>query len=145
MSRSAEMPFSLSRTPTASMISLLISPSSPLILEQVAAVDVRVRDRDDAAVRGQRDLFVGRADELARKALLAVAGLAQAHPGALAEVAPEVLRLGERATRAGRGDLEPEVREQVAQVSGHPLAQRDVHPAGAVDHEAKALGRHLLA
>src|SRR3954447_25490076 len=145
MSRSAEMPFSLSRTPTASMISLLISPSSPLVLEQIAAVDVRVRDRHDPAVGGQRDLVFTRAHQLAAEALVAVTGLGQADPDAAAEVAPEVLGLGQRALRARRRHLEPVVREQVAEVSGHALAQRDVHPAGAVDHETQALGRHLLA
>src|SRR3954449_10121374 len=105
MRRSAEIPFSLSRTPTASTISLLISVL-PLILDQVAAVDVGVRDGHHAAVGGQRDLVVARSHQLAGEALVAVAGLAHADAGAPAEVLAEVVGLRERALGAGRGHLQ---------------------------------------
>src|SRR3954469_10514891 len=65
ISRSAEMPFSRSSTWTASMISLDI----PSPLQQVAAVDLGVRDRDDPGVGGDCDLVVARADQLAGEAL----------------------------------------------------------------------------
>src|SRR4051794_31529338 len=62
--RSDEMPFSRSRTWTASTISLDI----PSVLQQVAPVDVRVRDRHDPAVRGYGHLFVARSHELSGEA-----------------------------------------------------------------------------
>src|SRR5919202_5736962 len=63
--RSAEMPFSRSRTWTASTISLDMRSA----LQQVAAVDLGVRDRHDAAVGGDGDVGVARPHELAGEAL----------------------------------------------------------------------------
>src|SRR4051812_19785498 len=77
------MPFSRSSTWTASTISLDI-PSS---LQQVAALDVGVRDRDNPVVGGDGHLAVGRADQLAGEAL-----------------APAVLSLGAHARAARRSD-----------------------------------------
>src|SRR3954449_570075 len=64
MRRSAEMPFSRSSTWTASIISLDIRSS----LQQVAAVDLGVRDRDDPRVGRDRHLVVTCSDQLAREA-----------------------------------------------------------------------------
>src|SRR3954452_9199391 len=102
MSRSAEMPFSRSSTWTASTISLDMLSA----LQQVAAVDVGVRDRHDPVVGGDGDLVVARADQLAREALASAVVLACAHAGAAADVAPVVVRLGERALRPRGGNLQ---------------------------------------
>src|SRR5215211_1992438 len=99
------MPFSRSRTWTASTISF----DMVLALQQVASLDVGVRDRDDAVVGGDRHRVVGRPDELAREALLAAVLVARAHARTTADVAAEVVRLGERALGPGRGDLEPDL------------------------------------
>src|SRR5918997_3939589 len=64
ISRSEEIPFSRSRTWTASTISFDIA----LALQQVASLDVGVRDRDDARVGGDRHLVLRGADELPREA-----------------------------------------------------------------------------
>src|SRR3954451_10359599 len=102
MSRSAEMPFSRSRTSTASTISLDMRSA----LQQVAAVDVGVGDRHDPGVGGDRDLVVAGADQLAGEALAPAVILARAHPRLAAQVATEVIGLGERALGSRRGDLE---------------------------------------
>src|SRR3982751_1980020 len=98
MRRSAEMPFSRSSTWTASTISLDIR--SPL--QQVAAVDLGVGDRDDPRVGGDGHLVVARADELPGEALVAAVLLARAHPRATTDVAAEVVGLRQRPLRAGR-------------------------------------------
>src|SRR3954470_23541731 len=98
MRRSAEMPFSRSRTWTASTISLDMRSS----LQQVAAVDLGVRDRDDPCVGRDGDLPVARADELAGEALSAAVVLARAHPRPLADEAAKVLGLRQRALGTGR-------------------------------------------
>src|SRR3954463_11591155 len=103
MSRSAEIPFSRSSTWTASTISLDIRSA----LQQVAAVDVGVRDRHDPGVGGDGDLLVARADQLAGEALAPAVLVTGAHPRAAADVAPVVVRLRERALGSRRGDLEP--------------------------------------
>ena len=54
---------------------------------------------------------------------------------ALADEAPEVLGLGERALGAGRGDLERVLGEQVGQVLGDALAGGQVDAARTVDRE----------
>src|SRR3954447_18661447 len=131
MSRSAEMPFSRSRTWTASTISLDIRSA----LQQVAAVDVGVGDRDDPSVGSDRHLGLARADQLAREASAAAVLLACAHARPTTDVAPEVVRLGERTLGAGRADLEARLHEDVAQVTRHALAELEVDPARAVDHE----------
>src|SRR5829696_3567704 len=102
MRRSAEMPFSRSSTWTASTISLDIRSA----LQQVAAIDLGVGDRDNTGVGGDGHLVVGRADQLAGEALAAAVVAAGAHARAAADVAPEVIRLGERALRPRRGNLE---------------------------------------
>jgi hypothetical protein len=76
---------------------------------------------------------------------VSVARLAQPHARAPADEAPEVVRLGERPLRPRGRHLEPVVHEQVAQVRGDPLAQRQIHPARVVDEQAQPLGPHLLA
>src|SRR5947207_14042595 len=62
MSFSGSMPFSRA---SACMASRISRDTACLVLEQVGAVDVRVRDRDHAAVGGERDLLLGGPDELA--------------------------------------------------------------------------------
>src|SRR5436305_3556892 len=98
MRRSEEMPFSRSRTSTASTISLDI----PSALQQVASVDVRIRDRHDPAVRGDGDLVVARPHQLAREARAPVVLLAGAYASATTYEAAEVVRLRERALGSGR-------------------------------------------
>src|SRR4051795_6743861 len=102
MRRSEEIPFSRSRTRTASRISLLMRSA----LQQVASIDFRVRDRHDARVRRHRDLAVARADQLARESLAPVVLVSRADARAAPDEAAEMLWLGERALRAGRRDLE---------------------------------------
>src|SRR3954468_11275296 len=102
MRRSAEMPFSRSSTWTASTISLDIRSA----LQQVAAIDVGVRDRHDPVVGGDGYSLVVRPDELAREALASVVRLAGTHARTASEITTEVIRLGQRALRSGRRDLE---------------------------------------
>src|ERR1700748_1372899 len=73
--RSEEIPFSRSRTRTASRISLLMRSA----LHQVASVDLRIRDRDDPGIRRHRHLAVARANELAREGLALAVVVAHAH------------------------------------------------------------------
>src|SRR5436309_2155169 len=112
------MPFSRSSTWTASVISLDIRSA----IQQVAAVDVGVGDRDHPRVGCDGHLGVGRADELSCEALVAAAFLARAYARAAADVAAEVLGLRQRALGAGRGHLETGLLQQVAQVRRHALA-----------------------
>src|SRR3954463_10512459 len=102
MRRSEEIPFSRSRTRTASKISLLMRSA----LQQVASVDVRVRDRHDPVVGRHRYLAVARAHELACESPAPVVVLAGAHARLPADEAAKVLRLCERTLRPRRGDLE---------------------------------------
>src|SRR5918997_3038712 len=92
ISRSEEIPFSRSRTWTASTISFDIA----LSLQQVASLDVAVRDRDDAAVGGDRHGILRGADELPREALVPAVLLAGAHARAPTHEAAEGVRLGQR-------------------------------------------------
>src|SRR3954469_4592790 len=87
MRRSAEMPFSRSSTWTASIISLDIRSS----LQQVAAVDLGVGDRDDPRVGGDGHLIVAGADELPCEASATAVVHARAHACAASDVAAEVL------------------------------------------------------
>src|SRR3954471_5035640 len=89
ISRSDEIPFSRSRTRTASRISLLMRSA----LQQVASIDFRVRDRHDARVCRHRDLAVARADKLARQGLASVVVVTRAHARAASDEAAEVLWL----------------------------------------------------
>src|SRR4051812_30482522 len=125
------MPFSRSRTWTASTISLDMWSA----LQQVAAIDVGVRDRDDPRVGCDGDSLVVRPDQLAREAPPPAVLLVGAHASAPAEEAAEVLRLRQRTLQPGRGDLQPGVGEHVAEVARHALAQVEVDAARAVDHE----------
>src|SRR5919197_75008 len=84
--RSEEMPFSRSRTRTASRISLLMRSA----LQQVGSIHVRVRDRHDPGVGGHGDLVVSRADQLARKRRTSPVLLARAHARTTADEAAEV-------------------------------------------------------
>src|SRR4051794_11665748 len=131
MRRSAEMPFSRSSTWTASVISLDICSS----LQEVAAVDVGVRDRDDPRVGGDGDLRVARADKLPGEALTAAVVLERAYARATTDVAAEVLGLRQRTLGTGRRHLEPGLLEQIAQVTRDALARRQRHALGRVDHE----------
>ena len=115
ISRSAEIPFSRSRTCTASTISrdIALPPStagpkascraahhgSLSVRQEVAAVDVDVGDRHDPGVGGHRDLLIGGAHQLAGERGVPVTRLARANPGAAADEATEVVGLGERAAR----------------------------------------------
>src|SRR5947208_1847787 len=125
------MRFSRSSTWTGSTISLDI----PSPLQQVAAVDVGVGDRDDPPVGGDGDSFVCRADELPGEAPAAPVFLARTYARATADVLAVVLRLRQRTLRAGRRDLEPRLLQQVAQVARHALAGRERHALGRVDDE----------
>src|SRR4051794_35844705 len=120
MRRSAEMPFSRSSTWTASIISLDIRSS----LQQVAAVDLGVGDRDDPRVGRDRHLVVRGADELACEASAAAVVLVRGYLNARAasKELPKVIGLGQRALRARRRHLEASLLKQVAQVSRDALA-----------------------
>src|SRR3954447_4343460 len=100
MSLSAEIPFSRSSTPTASTISLdiclLPTPWARRLFQQVAAIDLRVRDRHDAIARGHGDLFVRGSDQLTGEAPVPIAGLARAHAGPTTQEAAVVVGLGQR-------------------------------------------------
>src|SRR3954447_27077044 len=102
------MPFSRSSAWTASTISLDIRSS----LQQVAAVDLGVWDRDDPRVGRDRHLGVAGADQLPGEAPAAAVVLTRAHTRAAADVAAEVLGLGERALGTRRGNLEAGLHEQ---------------------------------
>src|SRR5437763_3456557 len=134
------MPFSRSRTWTASTISLDIR--SPL--QQVAAIDVGVGDRDDPRVGGDGDLAVTRTDQLAREAPAAAHILARAHARATTDEAAVVVRLRQRPLGTGRGDLKPRFEEQVAQVVGYPLAHLEIHSRRMIDHEPQGARVRLL-
>src|SRR3954454_25346395 len=101
MRRSAEMPFSRSSTWTASIISLDIASS----LQQVAAVDLGVGDRDDPRIGRDRHLVVARADELSRETSAAALVLVRAYARTTSDVAAEVLGLCQRTLRARRRHL----------------------------------------
>src|SRR5215213_2725839 len=137
------MPFSRSRFWTASTISLLTwssknaSKSSALRLRrrlrhEARAANPLVRDRDRAPVRGQRHAPVVRADQLALEVPAALDRLAGPNPDAAAEVAPEVVELGQRPLGARRGDLDGVLAQQVTQVMRHARAQLEVDSPGTV-------------
>src|SRR3954469_18984935 len=125
--RSAEMPFSRSSTWTASTISLDIRSA----LQQVAAVDLGVGDRDDPGVGGDGYLGIAGADQLAGEGLAATVLVARADACATADEAPEVIRLGERALGSRRGNLQARLEKKVAQVTRDALAQLQVDAAWA--------------
>ena len=65
--------------------------------------------------------------------------LARAHARAAPEEAAEVVRLGQRALGPGRGHLERVLAQQVAQVLGDPLAEREIDPVRVVDRTSVSL------
>src|SRR3954447_10833561 len=67
---------------------------------------------------------------------MAVLGVAGAHAGLAADVAPEVLGLGERALRAGARDLERVLLADVRQMVGDALAEIQRDALRMVDEEA---------
>ena len=94
----------------------------------------------------QRDLdtvLVGGGDR-AGEVLLPLQRLPGANTHPPAEEPAEVLGLGQRPLRAGRGDLERVVDQQVAQLVGHPLAEPQVDPVGVIDEEPQAVGSRVL-
>src|SRR4051794_10272935 len=97
------MPFSRASAPMASRISRDIVG---LLLDEVGAGDVVVRDGDNPGGGGDRHLGIRGADELAGEGMVAVAAGAGAHAGAPAEVATEVVGLGQGALGTVAGDLE---------------------------------------
>src|SRR3954471_959504 len=125
------MPFSRPRTRTASTISCDMSSVS----QQVRAVDVRVRDRDDAGVGGDRDPVVGRAEELPGERRVAVVLSARPHAGAPADVAAEMVWLGQGAAWARRGDLERVLLAHGGEVVGHALAKLERDTLGMIDEQ----------
>src|SRR5918994_1337633 len=100
MSFSSEMPFSRASARTASTISCDIA----LLPHEVRSLDVDVGNRHYACVGGDRDRVVGGAQQLAGEAVTAFVPAAGADASAAADVAAEVVGLGQRALRAGRGD-----------------------------------------
>src|SRR3954451_19162724 len=113
------MPFSRACAPIASRISRLMR----LLLDQVGTVYVGVGDLHDPAVGGQDDLALARADELAGEAAVPVVRLARAHLRAAADVAAEVIGLGERPLATGRGDLQAMALADGLELVGHALAE----------------------
>src|SRR3954471_20387461 len=98
------MPFSRPRVFTASTISAdMVSVS-----HEIRTVDVGVGDRDDAAVRSHGHRVVGRVDEFAGEGPGGGGGSLAARTDLRppAEIAAEVLGLGERALRPRARDLE---------------------------------------
>ena len=55
----------------------------------------------------------------------------------LPEEATVVIRLRQRPGRPGRGHLDRVVAQQVAQMAGHPRAERVVHPTLAIQEDAQ--------
>src|SRR5215210_2465807 len=105
-------------------------------------MDLGVGDGDHAGVRGDGDLGVRGAHELAGEAPAAVViGVGGTYPdaGAAAEVAAEVLGLGERALRPRRRDLERVLLADLAEVLRHALAEVERDALGVVDEQADAV------
>src|SRR5215207_10047682 len=97
MSFSSEMPFSRARARTASTISCDIA----LVPHEVRSLDVGVGDRHHAGVGGDGHHVVGGAEQLAGEAGVPVLAAARPDARAPAEIAAEVVRLGQRALRLG--------------------------------------------
>src|SRR5918999_703806 len=113
------MPFSRASMRTASTISCDIA----LVPQEVRTVDVGVGDGDHARVCRDGDLVLGRAQQLAGEVAPAVVVAARADARAPADVAAEVLGLGQRPLDAGRGDLERVVLADAGQVARHTFAE----------------------
>src|SRR3954451_2767693 len=125
------MPFSRPRTVIASRI----SRDMWLLLDEVGTLDLGVRDGDDAAVGGDRDLLVRGADELAGEGSVAVDGVAGAHAGMAAEEAAEGLGLGQRPLGPRRGALQGVALTQVGQRMRDALAEPERDAVGVVDEQ----------
>ena len=76
---------------------------------------------------------------------MAIPRLTGAHACAAAQVAAEVVGLGQRALGTGRGDLERVLGEQVAKLPRHALAELERDAVGVVDEQPQALGADALA
>src|ERR1700754_3496776 len=100
MSFSSEMPFSRARARTASTISCDIA----LVPHEVRSLDVGVGDGHHAGVGSDGHGVVGRAEQLTGEAEVTLVTAARADARAPAEVAAEMVRLGQRALGPGRGD-----------------------------------------
>ena len=107
---------------------------------EIRAADARERDLDLAGVAHQANAALIGRRQRAGEAALALDRLAGANPDPAAHEAAEVLGLGQRAVRPGRGDLQGPGLEQVAQLVRDPLAEGQVHPIRMVDVEAQRLG-----
>src|SRR6185312_5609954 len=146
ISFSGSMPFSRASACIASRISRDIAGF--LLLDQVGTANLRVRDRDHAAVRGERHLILGSPHQLSceaahrarRTVRRTVDGprMAHAHTRAPADEAPEVRGLGQRTVAAGRGDLQRVTLAEVVQQHRHALAHRQVDALWVVDEHAQA-------
>src|SRR5215207_7706750 len=111
------MPFSAARPLMASRI----SRDMDLLLDQVGTLDVAVGDRDDPGVRGDGDLGVRGADDLAGEALVSFARVAGADARLAPHEAAEVRRLGQRTLGPRRGDLERVLLPHVGELAGDAL------------------------
>src|ERR1700712_2592236 len=125
------MPFSRPRTRTASTISCDMSSVS----QQVRTVDVGVGDRDEPRVGGDGDRVRGRAEKLPCERGAPVVVAAGAHARAAADVAAEVVWLGQGTLRAWRGDLERVRLAHAGEVLGDPLAERERDTVGMIDEQ----------
>ena len=92
----------------------------------------------------QTDAALVRGRQRAGEAALALDRLASANPDPAAHEAAEVLGLGQRAIGPRRGDLERPCLEQVAELVGDPLAERQVDPIRMVDVKPQRLGGRAL-
>ena len=87
---------------------------------------------------------VGGADELSGELTAALVLVAQANARATAEEPAEVGRLGERAVRARRGDLERVALTDLRQLVRDALAERERHALGVIDEEADGVATDEL-
>jgi hypothetical protein len=95
--------------------------------------------------RGDRDLLLRGADELAGHRLVSRARLAQPHARVTAEEAAVVLGLRQRTVLAGRGDLQRVAVAIVAQMPGDPLAEAQGDAVRMVDHYPQRASSHDLS
>src|ERR1700685_3271575 len=138
------MPFSRASACIASRISLDIGP---LLLDQIRAANLRVGNRHETFLGGERDLGVGSADELAGVATTTRGGggaqvgghAARATAGAATDEAAEVVGLGQRTLQAGRGDLQRVALAEVAERGRDALAECERDALGVVDEHAQGL------
>src|SRR4051794_34787237 len=132
MSFSSAMPFSRPRVLTASTISADMFSVS----HEVRTMDVGVGDRDDAGVGGDGDRIIGGVQQFAGEGLAALVCTAGADLRAAADVAAEVLGLGERALDPRRGDLQRVLLPHVRKVMGHALTEVERDALWVIDEEA---------